>query len=216
MRFGPDLSNYQAQFSLEDAVKLAAKQCTFAFIGRQKNNGWAKQQRDYLRAAGIENIGEYLISLRGEWPTLFPETKYVAVDVEPGSEFVDESSIDSAITWIIQQGRVPLIYSSAWAWHALGLDALTKYGEQRVLLWNAYYDGVTNGFDLPTPFGGWTRCVLDQYTAAWDDGGLGYPLDMNDADDTLFGPAPEPAPAPAVDPRIVQIRDLAQAMIDGR
>lgn len=177
--FGPDLSNYQSQFSLADAQRLAKKQCSFVLIGRQKNNVWAHQQRDHLLAAGITNIGEYLISLRGEWPALFTGTKYVAVDVEPGSEFITEADIDKAIQWIHEQGRTPLVYSAEWAWRSLGLSGVTKYGEQGIGLWNAHYDGITDGYALPTPFGGWTRCVIDQYTADWNDGDLGYPLDMN-------------------------------------
>lgn len=215
MRFGPDLSNYQSQFSDADARKLRDKQCTFAVIGRQKNNIWAGQMREHLRAAGITELAEYLISLRGEWPVLFAETKYVAVDVEPGSEFVTEQDIDNALQWIRDQGRTPMIYSAAWAWNALGLQAVTKYGTQGVLLWNAHYDGQTNGYELPVPFGGWTRCVLDQYTADWDEGGLGYPLDMNNCADDLFGPPPAP-PAPVVDPRIIQARDLLTEVIEGR
>jgi hypothetical protein len=188
MRFGPDLSNYQSQFSAGDAQKLVAKECTFAFIGRQKNNTWADAQRAYLLAAGINHIGEYLISLRGEWPRLFPETKYVAVDVEPGSEFITEIDIDNAIAWIRSQNRTPLIYSASWAWNAVGLTGVTKYSDE-IQLWNAHYDGVTDGFLLPQPFGGWTECVVDQYTADWNDGGLGYPIDMNTCVDGLFSAA---------------------------
>jgi hypothetical protein len=186
MRFGPDLSNYQSQFSAEDAQKLAAKECTFAFIGRQKNNTWAAQQREYLRSAGITHIAEYLISLRGEWPKLFDDTKYVAVDIEPGSEFITEVDIDNAIAWIISEDRTPLIYSASWAWDAVGLTGVTKYAEKGIPLWNAHYDGRTDGFVLPTPFGGWVECAVDQYTASWDDGGLGYPIDMNTCVDSLF------------------------------
>lgn len=193
MRFGPDLSNYQSQFSAEDAQKLVDKQCSFAIIGRQKNNSWATQQRNYLRQVGITTIAEYLISLRGEWPVLFPETKYVAVDVEPGSEFTSEENIDGAVAWIQSQGRIPLIYSARWAWDTCGLTMVTKYAEQGIGLWDANYDGVTDGYVLPTPFGGWTKCVIDQYTADWNDGELGYPIDMNNCEDDFFGPMQAPS-----------------------
>jgi len=200
-RFGPDLSNYQSDgeghppFSLEDAQKLVAKQCSFVVIGRQARNQWARQQADFCLQAGIQHIAEYLESINGRWPDLFPETKYVAIAVEVGSEFVDEASIDAGVEWVRQQGRTPVIYSSAYMWNLLGLGGLTKYHD--LPLWDAYYDGQANGFALPTPFGGWTECVIDQYTADWNDGGLAYPLDMNECVDTLFvDAAPIPVPAP--------------------
>lgn len=188
MLFGPDLSNYQKQLSLEHAEALVAGGCSFAMIGRQARNTYAPIQREHLRRAGITKIGEYLISLGGVWPALFPETTFVAVDVEPGSEFITEADIDAAIGWVREQGRTPLIYSSNWAWRALGLAGLTKYGEQGIPLWNANYDGMTNGFELPAPFGGWTVCAIDQYTDSWQDRAeIPYPLDMNCCDESFWG-----------------------------
>lgn len=188
MRFGADVSNYQKQLSYEDCLKLVIKQCSFIAIGRQWSNARAERQWINARAAGIPNVIEYLESVNG-WPELFPETKYVAIAVEKDSGFTNEWEIDNAIRWIRSQGRTPMIYTSNYMWNLLGLQAITKYGEQGVLLWDANYDGVTNGFELPIPFGGWTRCVIDQYTDEWADGAIGYPLDMNDAEDWLFDPA---------------------------
>jgi hypothetical protein len=199
MRYGADVSNYQWQFSPSDAEALARLKCSFAFIGRQRVNIWASQQAQYMRDAGIKHIAEYLESVGGAWPELFPETVYVAIAVEYGSEFCDEASIDNALLWVRQQGRIPIIYSSAYMWvERLGLSSLTKYGEEGILLWNAHYDGQTNGYDLPVPFGGWTRCAIDQYTDGWVDGGLAYPLDMNDCEDDLFWDAVAPAPEPVL------------------
>lgn len=209
MLFGADLSNYQWQFSPDDARRLVAMRCSFGWVGRQRVNIWHADQARYLREAGVHHVGEYLINVGDAWPELYPETRIVAIDVEAGGEFVDEASIDNALLWVRQQGRTPIIYSSAYMWQdQLGLDALTKYGEQGVPLWNAHYDGKTDGYDLPRPFGGWTTCVMDQYTDGWVDGGLNYKLDMNDCADGFWGddilvPAPvpvaaEPAAAPAV------------------
>lgn len=202
MLFGPDLSNYQKQFSLAHAQTLVRFQVSFAFIGRQWRNDTASVQRQHLIDAGVksENIGEYLISLGGAWPTLFPTTKWVAIDVEPGSEFTTEADIDNALNWIRSQMRDPLIYSSSWAWDALGLTDVVKYGEQHIPLWNAAYDLNPGNFKLARPFGGWTECAVDQYTDRWQDDPLAipYPLDMNASKDDFWpSPAPpEPAPTP--------------------
>ena len=202
LKFGPDISNYQSWLDQEDVRKLVEYQVSFVAIGRQHTNRWAQQQYDMFAQAGVDpkNIFEYLISLRGVWPNLFPTTRFVAIDVEPGSEFDGEADIDSGIEWVRSVGRTPIIYSSAWAWEALGLQALTKYGEQGIPLWNAHYDGKTDGLVLPTPFGGWTRCAIDQYTDKWNDGGfLEQPIDMNDAEDFFEDPAP-----PIIDSRITR------------
>lgn len=207
MRFGPDISNYQSWLDSEDARKLVEYQVSFVAIGRQITNKWATKQYEMFIEAGIKPsmIFEYLISLGGAWPALFPSTRFVAIDVEPGSEFDTEADIDAGLAFVQQQGRKPIIYSSAWAWEALGLQGLTKYGEQGIPLWNARYDGKTDGLVLPTPFGGWTRCAVDQYTDKWNDGGfLEQPIDMNDCEDFLD----EAAPAPAIDPRVQQAHDL--------
>lgn len=187
--FGCDISNYQSQFSASDAHALANAGHTFLMVGRQQRNTGALQQAAFARAAGLE-VGEYLISLGGTWPEPMPETRYIAVDVEPGSEFYTEQDIDNALAWIATTGRTPVIYSSKWAWDALGLAGVTKYGEQGILCWNAHYDGQADGFELPTPYGGWTRCDIDQYTEKGRVYGIDYDLDLNAARDGLFTAAP--------------------------
>lgn len=209
MLFGPDVSNYQSQFSAADAKALHDTHlCRFVIIGRQLKNKTAQQQARFAFQAGITNIMEYLINVGASWPQLLPATKFVAVDVEPGSEFVTEEKIDEAIEWVRSQGCIPVIYSSSWAWIQLGLQALIKYGEQGVFLWNANYDGLTDGFRLRKPFGGWTHCVIDQYTDKWQDPPFAYPLDMNVVNDDFF--------ASALDPRVAQARDILTAVVEGR
>lgn len=205
MLYGPDLSNYQGQLTAAHARALREAGCSFAIIGRQWRNTFAPLQREHLRAAGIVNIAEYLININGQWPELWPETRYVAVDVEPGSEFVTEDAIDGAIGWIESQGRIPIVYSSSWAWSACGLDAVTKYGERGVLLWNANYDRVANGYALPYPFGGWMTCVIDQYTDAWRDvpDKIPFDLDMNTCEESLWEVASQ-APS-QIEPAPVQV-----------
>lgn len=211
LEFGPDVSNYQDWLTKAHADALVAKQCTFAVIGRQAVNRTAWQQRQAFIDAGIipANIMEYLMNLNGTWPFLFPETRYVAIDVEENSEFITEWDIDNAINWIRQQGREPVIYTSKFYWDSLGLTNVTKYGEQGIKLWNAKYDGRTDGLDLgANSFGGWTRCVLDQYTDRWnDDGVLPFPVDMNDEDGLFDNPVFVPVPVP--DPVDVPAQPIA-------
>jgi len=191
---GIDISNYQKQFGPLDADCVRMWGGDFIIIGRQANNApYAPGQAQAARNAGL-HIAEYLISLNGAWPELFPETRIVAIDVEPGSEFTTEADIDNAILWVRSQGRTPAIYSSKWAWDALGLAAVTKYGEQGVLCWNAHYDGRSDGFALPLPYGGWTHCDIDQYTEKGRINGIAYDIDLNEARDGLFD-----ATAPASD-----------------
>jgi hypothetical protein len=201
MLYGPDVSNYQSQFNRVHADALAAAGVTFAIIGRQYNNRpYAHAQRQAFADAGIAHIAEYLISLRGEWPQLFDGTRFVAIDVEPGGEFTDEDSIDAAVDFVRVQGREPLIYSSNWAWNALGLANVTKYADAGIRLWNAHYDLNPGNFDLAYPFGGWTRCAIDQFTDRWQGSqAIPFPLDMNAAEDGLFS-APEPPPDPDPEP----------------
>jgi len=205
--FGADISNYQSQFSAADAQALARAGHTFLMVGRQQQNTRAIWQAEAARAAGLE-VGEYLISLGGTWPEPMPETRYIAVDVEPGSEFYTEQDIDNALAWIATTGRTPVIYSSKWAWDALGLAHVTKYGEQGVLCWNAHYDGQSNGFELPTPYGGWTRCDIDQYTEKGRIYGIDYDLDLNAARDGLFNVAPanDPNHEDGFDTGLVRLR----------
>lgn len=209
MKFGPDVSNFQPTFSAYEARAIKPHGVTFAFIGRQANNEqFCYRQYGGLRAAGIHNIGEYLISLNGAWPTLFDQTRYVAIDVEPGSEFSTEQNIDTGLQWVRDQGREPLIYSSRWAWDALGLQAITKYGAQGVKLWYASYD-IAVSFDIShRPFGGWTHAVMHQYSASWNNAGVGE-LDMNACEDSLW----DNPPATLLDPRVVQARDTLNAII---
>lgn len=71
-------------------------------------------------------------------------------------------------------------------WHALGLDSLTKYGEEGILNWNAHYDGESDSFMLRYPYGGWLSCDIDQYTEHGFVNGIAYELDLNSARDGLF------------------------------
>ncbi len=207
---GIDLSNFQAQFSRADAAALFANGIEFAFIGRQWQNITAEQQRDFLRLHGIKHIGEYLANVGTDWPRLFPETRYVAVDVESGTDFETEQDIDNALIWIRQQQRIPVIYSSAFMWDALNLGAVTKYGEQGILLWDAHYDGRTDGFELPVTFGGWTRCDIDQYSGNGRIPGIAYELDLNACRNDLWDIPPRNAEF-VIEEEDVQTRPLDQS-----
>lgn len=182
-RIAVDLSNYQSQFSLGDARTLKANGVSAVIIGRQaRNRAYEAQQAAAALDAGLTIIGEYWISLGGVWPDPLPESRFIAIDVEPGSEFTTEADIDNALAQVATTGRTPVIYSSRWAWDALGL-ATAKYAG--LTLWNANYDGRADGFALPSPFGGWTTCAIDQYT---DKGALGltYPVDVNAIEDGFW------------------------------
>lgn len=204
MRFGPDISNYQSQFSLADAQLLKAMQCSFIMIGRQWSNKAAAQQAMYAKAAGIEFLLEYWINLGwtqaadGTWsiayPQPFDDTKYISIDVEPGSEFVTVERIREAVAKVKELGRTPRIYSAKGTWDQCGLAGVTEFADAGIELHDAHYDGVTDGYNLPEPFGGWTICVMDQYTDRWQDGGFPYPIDMNNCPDEAFGPAAPAAP----------------------
>ena len=186
MRLGIDISNYQAEFSREGAQTARLNDASFVIIGRQRNNRiYEAAQAGAALDAGMRIVGEYWISLGGAWPTPLPESKFIAIDVEPGSEFYTEADIDNALAQVATTGLIPVIYSSKWAWDALGLTGVTKYGEQGIALWSANYDGRADGFVLPRPFGGWTECAIDQFT---DKGsfGLSYPVDANAISDEFW------------------------------
>lgn len=178
-----DLSNYQKQFSLADARTIKANGVSGVILGRQgANRPYEATQAAAALDAGLTIVGEYWISLGGTWPQALPESKFIAVDVEPGSEFTTEEDIDSALAQIATTGRIPVIYSSKWAWDQLGLTT-TKYAS--LALWDANYDGRADGFALPRRFGGWSACAIDQYT---DKGqfGLSYQVDADAIDDAFW------------------------------
>lgn len=178
-----DLSNFQKQFGLADAQAIKANGVTGVIIGRQAvNRPYEATEAAAALDAGLTIVGEYWISLNGAWPSPLPESKFIAVDVEPGSEFTTEQDIDNALAAIAGTGRIPVIYTSKWAWDQLGLTT-TKYSG--IALWNANYDGRADGFTLPRPFGGWTVCAIDQYT---DKGqfGLAYQVDADAISDEFW------------------------------
>lgn len=200
---GPDLSNYQKQFSFANAQTIRANGCTFVILGRQRaNRPYIAQQAAAALDAGLLIVGEYWMSLGGAWPEPLPETKFIAIDVEPGGEFTTEQDIDNALAQVATTGRIPVIYTSAWAWDALGLSGLTKYGEQGIALWNANYDGISDSFALFRPFGGWTTCAIDQYT---DKGtfGLDYGVDANGIADAFWNRCFAGQPHPTTEPVVI-------------
>jgi hypothetical protein len=200
-----DLSNFQSQFKSADSEACRAQGVEAVIIGRQRQNrDYEAGQAAATLDAGMRIIGEYWISVGGVWPEPLPESRFIAVDVEPGSEFIDEFAIDNALGRIRSTGRIPVIYSSRWAWDALGLRGVTKYGDQGIALWNAHYDGEADGFTLPYRFGGWEECVIDQFTDRAEFG-IGYPLDENAISDEFWQRC---YPSEEAD---VEIRQLDQA-----
>lgn len=184
---GCDRANYQAPWRGDYSRALASAGHRFSIIGRQRVNASARDQAAFDAAAGVNPIGEYLMNVGGAWPTPFATTQLIAIDVEPGSEFATEADIDNALLWVRSQGKIPVIYSSAWAWGQLGLDSLTKYGEQGIWLWDANYDGRCDGFELPRAFGGWTHCVIDQFTEHGQVAGVPYELDIDEFEPAIWG-----------------------------
>ncbi len=188
---GVDLSWPQRDFSLADAQTLVADGREFVFIARNPSNVNAEQQRGYCRQAGIQHIHEYLESQRDYWPDFWPETRYVGFAVERNSGYQTRDEIRAVVDAIRAAGKLPICYTSASAWNEAGLDGF-DCASLGVLLWVAWYpfDGQPRGRALSVIEGGWDTNAIHQYSGNGHIPGIGYELDLDEADRSLFETAP--------------------------
>lgn len=126
------------------------------------------------------------------WPRISSYASVIdwyAVAFEEGGGCETEAALDK---WLAQAdkltGKLTRIYTSKYMWDRLGMTT-TKYAAQGRLLWNAHYDGKADGFEIPYPFGGWTTCIVDQYSGHGFIPALGFEIDLNE--ELLVAPSTE-------------------------
>ena len=186
MTLGFDVAWPQSSFDTDDARALVRARHTVAIVGRQKSNTWAVAQRNAILAGGGTVPGEYWESLRGTNPTPWPDTRFIAVAVEPNSGFITEDAIDLAGEKIDRLGLVKVLYSSHEQMRVLGLLDV-DFEARGWKCWNAKYDGAAGDFTLPRPYCGFTRGVSDQSAVAGQYGqprvpGVNFDIDLDNID----------------------------------
>lgn len=202
----PQIASPDERYKAERAImrgyfqKMVDGRVEGIIIGRQRANIWAGAMRELANEVGMQPIGEYLINVGDQWPQPFPESLFIAVDVEPGSEFVTVPDIDNALEFVRSTGKVPVLYGANWAFSQLGLAAVTKWAEAGVALWNAKYDGRADGFALQYPFAGYTTCVIDQFTEQGQVPGVPFVMDFDEIDDAWLATMrlPDLPPSPSL------------------